>query len=299
VTEELISTPDPQPEPETVTPASDTTTAEPGVSGAPLTAATAPARELPTMEAPGRYTGRFALVYVGLGVVLAAALTGLVVLVIKPGFHPSPSWSTFKPAGGSQTKIISSIANHVASTYKLGTTGGQLVAVIPGKPEVTSGTSNIAINIVAVRRVPQSNTGIATYATNKMEQYTLCGLGAHCSIGTGEPSSERGRLVRREALELALYTFKFDPSVDSVEAFLPPPPGSTTTDILYLRKDEVKAELSQPLSKTLPLVNPPLPSSADSVEAKTIDKLTEPYLYTYQLVALQTGGAALILDPAD
>jgi len=301
VTEELISTPEPQPEPEAVTPTEDVTTAEPGVAGA----SSAPAIELPvasvlpTMEGPGRYTGRFALVYTGLGIVLAAALTGLIVLVIRPGFHPAPTWSTFKPPGTNPTKVTTAIASQVASTYKLGPKGGQLVAVIPSTPEVTSGTKNIAINIIAVRKAPQSNTGIATYPTNKMEQYTLCGLGANCSIATGTPSDARGRLVRREALELALYTFKFNPSVDSVATFLPPPPGQTTTDILYLRKDDFKAELSKPLSKTLPLATPPLPSSADASESKTIDKLTEPYLYTYELVALQTGGAALILDPAD
>jgi len=299
VTEELISTPEPQPEPEAVTPVEDVTTPEPGVSGASSAPVEAPPSALPTMEGPGRYTGRFALVYTGLGVVLAAALTGLIVLVIRPGFHPGPTWSAYKPSGGSPTKVTSEIAQHVGSTYKLGKAGGQLVTVIPSKPEVTSGTQNISIKVVAVRVAPQSNTGIAEYGTDKMEQYTLCGLGAHCSIATGTPSQTRGRLVRREALELALYTFKFNPSIDSVATFLPPPPGQTTTDILYLRKTDVKAELSQPLSKTLPLSPPPLPSSPDVSESKAIDNITEPHLYTYQLVALQTGGAALILDPAD
>lgn len=298
MTEELISTPEPQPEPETVTPADEVTVAEP-VPGASFAAVAEPANALPTMQGPGRYTGRFALVYTGLGVVLAAALTGLVVLVIRPGFHPGLPWSTFKPSGGSNsTKVIGSIASHIASTYKLGPAGGQLVAAIPSKPQVTSGTKNIAIDVIAVRQVADSNTGIVEYGTTKMEQFTLCGLGANCSIATGTASSARGRLVRREALELSLYTFKFNPSVDSVATFLPPPPGQTTTDILYLRKDDLKAELGQPLSKTLPLGNPPLPTAADTREAKTIDKLTEPYLYTYSLVALQTGGAALILDPA-
>ena len=57
-------------------------------------------------------------------------------------------------------------------------------------------------------------------------------------------------------------------------------------------------QLHQPLSKTLPLQTPPLPTAADQTEKVAIDKLTLPHMFTYQLTALQTGGAALILDPA-
>ena len=56
----------------------------------------------------------------------------------------------------------------------------------------------------------------------KTEMYSFCGLGAHCSIATGKPSQTRGQLVRREALETALYTFKYMPVIDSVIVFMPP-----------------------------------------------------------------------------
>jgi hypothetical protein len=163
---------------------------------------------------------------------------------------------------------------------------------------VTSGTTSVSIKYVAVRKAPQSNTGIAIYPAGKTEEFTLCGLGSHCSIATGQATTTRGQLVRREALELALYTFKFSPSVDSIAAFMPPPPGQTATQLLYIRKDDLKQELSQPLSKTLPDVKTPLPSDPDLTEKKAIDSLTLPHLYTYGLEALQTGGAVLILDPA-
>jgi hypothetical protein len=108
----------------------------------------------------------------------------------------------------------------------------------------------------------------------------------------------RGLLVRREALELALYTFKFAPSVNSITAFMPPPPGQTSSSILYLHKDDLNDQLHTPLNKTLPLDTPPLPTAPDTTEQVTIDKLTLPHMFTYQLTALQTGGAALVLDPA-
>ena len=248
--------------------------------------------------APQRFTGRFAIVYTSLGIIAAAAITGLIVLVIRPGHHAGPAWSAWKPPTGNTQKVAAAIADRVAHRYRLSENGGQLVAVIPQKPEVTSGTQNIAIKFVAVRKAPQSNTGIAIYGTPKTVDYTLCGLGAHCSIAKGQPTQTRGRLVRREALEVALYTFKFVPNVDSIAAFMPPPPGQTASSILYLRKDDVKDQLHQPLAKTLPLTTPPLPGASDSAEVSTIDKLTLPHMFTYELQALPAGGAVLILDPA-
>ncbi|HEY3922128.1 MAG TPA: hypothetical protein VGL76_08445 [Gaiellaceae bacterium] len=250
-------------------------------------------------DEPGRWTKRFVLIYTTLGLIMAGAITGLILLVILPGYHHSAVWSSWKPDTSNVSKAITEITAHVAPTYRLGEDKGQLVALIATKPQVTSGTQNIAINAVAVRKAPQSNTGIQVYLdTSNMEQVTLCGLGAHCSIATGTPTQERGRLVRREALEVALYAFKFVPGLNSIATFLPPAPGQTTTNILYLRKTDLQDQLSRPLSTTLPLSTPPLPSAADSTEKTTIDKLTLPHLFTYELTALQAGGAALVLDPA-
>jgi len=296
VTDAPAAAPEPESTPEAVDPAAEVAPAsEPEAAAAPV------ANVLPTAAEPKRFTIHFAIVYAGLGVVAAAAVTGLIVLVIKPGYHAGPPWSTWKPVPGTAQKVSAQIADHVARRYRLSENGTQLVAVIPGKPEVTSGTQKISINAIAVRQAPQSNTGIQIYPPTdvaKSLEYTLCGLGVHCSIGTGVATPIRGRLVRREALEIALYTFKFAPTVNSIVAFMTPPPGQTSGDVIYLRKDDLKIQLSQPLSKTLPLATPPLPTSGDSTEAATIDKLTLPHMFTYSLTALQTGGAALILDPA-
>ena len=196
--------------------------------------------------------------------------------------------------------MTSEIANHVSHEYKLNAKGAQLVAVVPSKPTVTSGTTNISIKAIAIRKVPQSNTGIEilTNVSSHSEMYTFCGLGARCSIASGTATSLRGRLVRREALEVALYTFKFMPSIDSVIAFMPPPPGSTQSSLLFLRKENFKQQLSRPLGQTLQLKEPPLPTQPDNVEANTIDQLTLSSIFSYELTALQTGGAALVLDPA-
>jgi hypothetical protein len=125
----------------------------------------------------------------------------------------------------------------------------------------------------------------------------FCGLGSQCSIASGQASETRGRLVRREALEAALYTFKFVPAIDSVVAFMPPPPGQSQSTLLYLQKSQLSKELSQPLRKTLPVQDPPLPTEPDAKESATIDRLTLPAVYSYKLQQLQDASALLVLDP--
>jgi hypothetical protein len=79
---------------------------------------------------------------------------------------------------------------------------------------------------------------------------------------------------------------------------MPPAPTQTSSAVLFLRKGNFKQALSQPLAETLKLANPPLPTQPDTTEGTTIDELTLPSLFSYELQALQTGGAALVLDPA-
>ncbi len=252
----------------------------------------------PPRDEAKKYTFRFAAVYTVLGLVFAAAVIGFVALIIRPAAVRSPEWSTWKPSSGSVTNMTKQISDRVAARYRLSEGGSQLLAVIPSGASITSGSSNVPLKAIAIRRAPQSNAGIRILATDKTRLYTLCGLGKNCSIESGTPSATRGRLVRREALEAALYTFKFVPSVDSVIAFMPPAPGSTTTSVLFLEKSALKDQLKDPLNKTLPLATPPLPNAEDLAEAATIDKLTLKNIFSYELTALQTGGAALILDPS-
>src|SRR5438105_289032 len=245
-----------------------------------------------------RYHLHFFAIYATLGAILVGAAVAFVMIVVQPGHKPPATWSNWQPAAASTSKMTSEIANHVSHEYKLNSSGAQLVAVVASKPTVTSGTTNISIKAIAIRKAPQSNAGIEVLTSSKSEMYTFCGLGNRCSIAGGTPTSQRGRLVRREALEVALYTFKSVSAVDSVIRCMPPPPGSTTSSLLFLRKENFKQELHQPLAETLRLRTPPLPTQADDLEATTIDHLTLPSIFSYELTALQTGGAALVLDPA-
>ena len=79
---------------------------------------------------------------------------------------------------------------------------------------------------VALRTAPQG--GDIDFIDGKGLMYTLNGLGPKGSVRGGKPSEERHLLLRREALELALYTFRYVKNVDLVVALLPPKPPTKT-----------------------------------------------------------------------
>ncbi len=244
---------------------------------------------------PGRrrnYRLRFVVVYSVLAAVLGVALAGFVLLVARPGHHSSATWSVWKPAVGDPDTVVKEIADHVSHEYRL-PSGGQLVGVVAGPPAVQS----IQIKAIAVRSAPGSNSNISILPTENSEMYILCGLGQRCSIASGKPTQARGRVLRRETLELALYTFKFVPRIDSIIAFLPPRPGANPEFTVFLRKADLSRELKRPLRVTLPRAKAPTPAEADVAEVQTIDRLTLPSMFRYSLTQSQEGSAILVLDP--
>ena len=288
--------PTPETAPEgTPTGGGETAEVEPVRSDGPVQAA--PPKELPVFRSTGRYTFRFGFIYAVLVLVAVGAAVGLAVIVIKPNVAKTTSWSTWKPSSGSTAVMARQIADHVSHEYHLNKAGAPLVAVVAGPPQYTAGTHKVAISNIALRKTSTNDKGIQIIPSGKTWTDQFCGLGAGCSIASGVATPIRGRLVRREALEVALYTFKFVPAIESIVAFMPPPPGQTGSTLLYLQKSQLKDQLSQPLRKTLTLAKPPLPTDADTQEAATIDKLTRNAIYSYSLQALQDNSALLVLDP--
>ena len=250
-------------------------------------------------QASSGFGGRFHVFYVLLGAVLAAAITGLVLVVLQPGHRKPPAWSAWRPASGSAQKMTTEIADHVGSQYLLSHSGSQLVAIIPGPPELTQDTTVAKVSTIAIRSSPTSSTFSRIISTSGNLQEQFCGLGASCSIGGGKATASRERLLRREALEVALYTFKFVPSVNAVIAYMPPPPGQAASTLLYLERSNLSQELSKPIRRTLPLTMPPLPTVADPKEiTHAIDALTLPVEYGFQYEALTGGTEAMILTPS-
>ena len=170
-------------------------------------------------------------------------------------------------------------------------------AVIAKAPAVSpASTVSIPIHYVAIRGTKGRGDQIVQVSSSDSIMYSLCGLGESCAIATGKPTVERGTLVRREILELALYTFKYVSGIKSVIAFMPPALGTQPKYVVYLQKADVMPQLKSPLNKTLGK-KVPLPTTIPAREVHTVDAVTEARVYSFSLSQAQQGDAILVLAP--
>lgn len=237
------------------------------------------------------YRGRFLVAYGILGV---AAGIALIVFLASLGLsrpEPGPPWSGFVPVETADQTMIAAIAEHVGARYTL-PDGAQLVAVTASKPE----WGGVPLAAIAVQ--PQSGAvdqTIRVIEAGSAVSYVLCGLGEQCAIAAGKPSVERDRLLRREALELALYTFRYVPDVEQVLVFLPPKKGSPPDVALLFERGQYAGEIDRPLDRTLP---PSVPGveSMPTAEQQVVDRLTEPRRFAFQMQELQDGSPVIVLS---
>jgi hypothetical protein len=235
---------------------------------------------------------RFFVVYGVLALALGAGIAGVVIFAGR-AIHPGPAWSSWKPHGGG-LGAANEIAEHIASTYHL-PAGQQLVDVIAKAPSVSPSDQTVPIHYIAIRGAKGQVDQVYPVSSSSGVMYSLCGLGQACSIATGKPSIARGTLVRREILELALYTFKYVGSVKDVIAFMPPTPGAQPTLAVYLQRSDLADQLNKPLGQTLsPKV--PLPSQITAKEQEMIDSTTASRVYKFSLSQAQNGDAILVLS---
>ncbi len=261
------------------------------IDAGPTTATPEPPQPAPRGVQPHRV--RFLFIYGTLGAVLAAAIAGVVVYAGR-SINPGPTWSAWKPGGGG-VGAAKQIADHIAKTYRL-PNGNQLVDVIAKPPSVSPASSvTIPLHYIAVQGAKSAgNPPPVPISSDNSMMYSLCGLGTSCAIASGKASVARGTLVRREILELALYTFKYVGGVNHVIAFMPPPPGTQPQYVVYLQRSDVASQLHVPLKLTLN-AKVPLPSSIPAREVHTIDAVTEPHVYKFSLAQTQNGDAVLVL----
>ena len=253
----------------------------------------APAQSEPRPAAtPHRH--RFLFVYGILGGVLAAAIAGVVVYAGR-SISPAPAWSSWHPHGGG-LGAAKQIGDQVGASYRL-PNGSQLVDVIAKAPTVPGqGGAPVPINFFAIRGSQGTADRVFAVSSSNTIMYSLCGLGTSCTIATGKPSVARGTLVRREVLELALYTFRYVGGVKSIVAFMPPKNASTTPPAILLQKSDLEAQLKTPLEQVL-RAKTPLPAGIPAHEVQVIDSTTESRVYTYGISQTQQGDVVLVLKP--
>jgi len=239
------------------------------------------------------------LAVVAIAVAVTAAVTGR-------GSHTSAAiWSEWSPPD-SGLAGEREIANEVAPLYRAAP-AAQLAVVTARNVSSTGNGTQLAL------RDPSTGSLAAVSGTSAI--FTLCGLGPNCAISVGTPSAARLLLLRREALELALYTFKYDSSIDNVVAILPPghteatsaltkqPPSgkvstsSTLNVAVVFQRNGLNHFLTSPLRATLPEQVPPTVSEMTSApEAELVSVITGQGLFKQQLVQTQDGSSVLVLD---
>jgi hypothetical protein len=235
----------------------------------------------------------FRLAYGVLALAFWISVGGFVLLVTRPNHSASVAWSAWKP----ETQGLSGareIGLRISSGYR-SANGTQLVAVQEHSAQV-QGLKLEAIGVRRLNSAGQINPYIGLFHADRTLIYAFCGLQSNCSI-EGSSTAQSQRALRREALELSLYAFKYLHDVDQVVSLLEPVKGSGTSAV-FLRKSDLKPELDHPLRDTLPLAMPPVATSNDAKEASVIDSLTSQATFPAHFEPLPDGDAILVLDIA-
>lgn len=242
---------------------------------------------------------------------IAIGAIGVAVAILAGDHSPGPQakWSSYSPPD-SGVAGERDIANAVAPLYRA-TSANQLAVVTVQNFSATGTGTQVAL------RSPNDGTLSALGGTTAV--FNLCGLGPNCAISSGTPSADRLLLLRREALELSLYTFKYVHGVDNVVSILPPGHAITTAKLtakppdkagskskaaapLYMavafQRRSLQPFLDRPLRDTLPEQIPPTPTTIESApEAELVSVLTAQALFKQQVIQAQDGSNVLVLDP--
>ncbi len=296
--------------------------------GAGLHRSSAPTRPREEHHGGSPYSQRFRTVTAVLvGLAISALLIAVAVAVSSggPARTSSAPWSSWTPPD-SGTLGARDIADHVAPFYRISSVDQLAVVTVVNLQSTAAsaaqaaaaanGTTAPASSGLQVAVHTSSSSSSISLLTGNTIAYNLCGIGGKdCSIDVGTPSSNRLLLLRREALELALYTFKFDSAVNNVVAILPPgrstppsaltktlptaPPVSKPLDmaVLFIRQ-ELAPLLNVPLSASLPEQFPPTVSQmASAPEAGLVDQVTARGLFAEHVQQAQDGSNLIVLDP--
>ncbi|TMK39268.1 MAG: hypothetical protein E6G56_11260 [Actinobacteria bacterium] len=226
------------------------------------------------------------LIALGVAAIAAAAA----VVAGGSGRQEESQWSAWHPST-SGSKAAQEIADHVGPEYRL-PNGDELVLVNGGPLEV----ANLPMQ-VALRSDP-ANGGNVSVFSGKGVLYRMCGLGTKCALDQGKASTARHLLLQREALELALYSFRYIDGLSQVVVFMPPAPGKDPSEALFFRSGDLAPVIDRPLSDTLSPHTPSVDAVARSPDAPLVARITGPMAYNFSLTQANSDTSVyLVLRP--
>jgi hypothetical protein len=258
-------------------------------------------------------------------VVLSGLALAAVVAAVAIGSHGRGSsssaaqqWSLWKPTD-SGNQGAREIADYLAPTYRISAANqldvitvvnleSQAAQQAAAQAQANGTTASAQSGLQVAVRPTLSSSQVRLLGGNTIA-YNLCGIGAkNCAIATGKASSDRLLLLRREALELALYTFKYLSGTDNVLAVLPPGHTQTTNTLskqlptsdassstkpvtiaVLFQRQELAPLLDHPLDLILPEQEPPTVAEMAKAPARG--------LFAEQLQQAQDGSSLMVLAP--
>ncbi len=257
--------------------------------------------ELPRLERPKAvHGGRFMLGYAVVVLMVGAVLVTLAVITRDDAKSSTTAEVAGVPVRENGFQRAREIATEIGRQYRAAN-GEQIVAVTAQPGEV----SGLPLQYIALRHGrnrPLTEGDVSIVDPGETALFNFCGLGGeqNCSL-PGEPTPDRLMLLRREAVELSLYTFKFLPEIETVVSLLPPVPRGEgqppQTFAVYFHRRHLESLLGQPIAKTLPESPPFAVGDISPGEAETINRLTETRLFSSSFEQLQTQGVILNLAP--
>jgi hypothetical protein len=277
---------------------------------APVSAAASEHRHTGTRRPSGSpHSRKFAFATAILAGIGVAAVVVSILVLLAPSSSSSSSlpWAPWRPPDGGLAGE-QEIAAEIAPFYRSSPASQLAVVTVQNIASSTSGTTSSTQ--LAVRN-PTSGTLAAVSGNSAV--YSLCGLGPNCNITPGPPSHARLLLLQREAIELALYTFRYIDSVQNVVVTLPPSRATvtctglcnsihaTTTKSVELAVVFARGSLARftarPLDQTLPELLPPTVQQMQSApEAELVNVIASQALFQQQLVQAQNGSTVVILS---
>ncbi|MEA2168948.1 MAG: hypothetical protein QOF76_2248 [Solirubrobacteraceae bacterium] len=273
-----------------------------------------------------RFGARFGLItgaVAGFGIAAIAVL--VLVLANRPG--TGPAWSRWHPTYKERDLRIVEIARFVGREYRLDD-GDQMLSIDGSPLDASDGSA--ALRVVARTSGQGEGADIAEIDGHTV-LYTMKGLGPGGTIDGGTPSVDRAMLARREATELALYTFKYVKNVDNVVTLLPTPQAAPVTDpadpsatptpnptatatatsndplatlltprggdapAMLFRAGDLETQLKRPLATTLP-EPAPRPSTISPAEVSTFQSFSLKHDFFASIINDQLGSGILVLD---
>ena len=252
------------------------------------------AEALTPEPSPGRapFRNRFGFVLGALAGIGACAVVAFVAILAASVGGSGPKladdWSAWQPESARMLDGGAEIAAHVGGTYKL-ESGAPLVQIMTADFE--SAGLDVAVQPLHSDLQFLEGPGLTYYLRGSGPGGTL----------PGQPSTERGRLLFREALELALYSFRYLDDVSMVAVLIPAAPKAADQRqrALFFRPGDLLPQLQVPLDQTLAEATPTAEAMTER-EAARVDSLALRYLFFATIQTRDTDGSYMLLEePAE